>query len=104
MYAKRRRMRGDRGKALMRRRSVHLERPFAHCLEIGAMRRVHLRRRENVAKRYLVHVAASNLGLLMRKLFRKGTPKGAAGGSSAAAGLLKAVGACLSRLEGFARE
>lgn len=95
VYANRRRMKGDRGKALMRRRSVHLERPFAHCLETGAMRRVHLRRRENIAKRYLVHVAASNLGLLMRKLFGKGTPKGAAGGSSAAAGLLKGCGRLL---------
>jgi len=76
VYANRRRMKGDRGKALMRRRGEYLERPFAHCLESGGMRRVHLRRCENIAKRYLVHVAACNLGLLMRTLFGSGTPRG----------------------------
>ena len=76
VYANRRRMKGERGKALMRRRGEYLERPFAHCLESGGMRRVHLRRCENIAKRYLVHVAACNLGLLMRTLFGNGTPKG----------------------------
>jgi transposase len=79
VYANRRRMQGDRGKALMRRRGEYLERPFAHCLESGGMRRVHLRRCENIAKRYLVHVAACNLGLLMRTLFGKGTPRGLRG-------------------------
>jgi len=76
VYANRRRMNGERGKALMRRRGEYLERPFAHCLESGSMRRVHLRRCENIAKRYLVHVAACNLGLLMRTLFGNGTPRG----------------------------
>lgn len=76
VHANRRRMRGDRGKALMRRRGEYLERPFAHCLESGGMRRVHLRRCENIEKRYLVHVAACNLGLLMRTLFGNGTPRG----------------------------
>ncbi|MEQ1891169.1 MAG: hypothetical protein ABL998_01395 [Planctomycetota bacterium] len=76
VYANRRRMNGERGKALMRRRGEYLERPFAHCLESGGMRRVHLRRCENIAKRYLVHVAACNLGLLMRTLFGNGTPRG----------------------------
>lgn len=76
VYANRRRMNGERGKALMRRRGEYLERPFAHCLESGGMRRVHLRRCENIAKRYLVHVAACNMGLLMRTLFGNGTPRG----------------------------
>jgi hypothetical protein len=39
------------------------------------MRRVWLRGRENVHKRYLVHVAGFNLGILMRALFGAGTPK-----------------------------
>ncbi len=78
VYANRRRMNGARGKALMRRRGEYLERPFAHCLESGAMRRVHLRHCANIAKRYLVHVAACNLGLLMRTLFGNGTPRGSA--------------------------
>ncbi len=90
VYANRRRVKGDRGKALMRRRGEYLERPFAHCLECVAMRRVHLRRCENIAKRYLMHVAACNLALLMRTLFGKGTPKGAAGRSGAVAALVAA--------------
>lgn len=90
VYANRRRVKGDRGKVLMRRRGEYLERPFAHCLESGAMRRVHLRGCENIAKRYLVHVAACNMALLMRTLFGKGTPKGAAGKSGAVAALVAA--------------
>jgi transposase len=43
------------------------------------MRRVHLRGRENILKRLVVHSGAANLGLLMRKLFGKGTPRGLAG-------------------------
>jgi transposase len=34
-----------------------------------------LRNRENVHKRYLVHVAGYNLGVLMRALFVAGTPR-----------------------------
>jgi transposase len=84
VYANRRRVKGERGTALMRRRGEYLERPFAHCLETGRMRRVHLRRCENIAKRYLVHVAASNLALLMRTLFGKGTPRSLQGLAAAA--------------------
>src|SRR5215212_9961333 len=40
-----------------------------------AMRRTWLRGRENVHKRYLIHVAGHNLGLLMRLLIGAGTPK-----------------------------
>ncbi|MFZ1885722.1 MAG: hypothetical protein WAU53_19490 [Rhodoplanes sp.] len=43
------------------------------------MRRAWLRRRENLHKRYLIHVAGFNLGILMRALFGRGTPKEAAG-------------------------
>ena len=42
------------------------------------MRRTWLRGRENVGKRYLIHVAGHNLGLLMRLLIGAGTPKEAA--------------------------
>jgi len=44
--------------------------------ETGGMRRVHLRRHPNILNRLLVHVAAFDLGLVMRKLFGKGTPQG----------------------------
>ncbi len=79
VYANRRRIRGRRGRRLMRRRGEMLERPFAHCLETGGLRRVFLRGRENIEKRYQIHVAGFNLGILMRSLFGKGTPRGLQG-------------------------
>jgi transposase len=39
------------------------------------MRRAWLRGRENLHKRYLVHVAGYNLGLIMRLLVGAGTPR-----------------------------
>jgi transposase len=65
-YANRRRIKGTRGRALMRKRGELLERSFAHNYETGAMRRLHLRHRQNIAKRALIHTAGFNLGLLMR--------------------------------------
>src|ERR1700752_1890153 len=53
-----------------------LERPFAHCYETGQMRRVHLRGRENILKRLLIHVAGFNLSLVLRLAIGKGTPRG----------------------------
>ena len=79
VYANRRRIRGDRGKQLLRQRGLMLERPFAHTLETGAMRRVHLRHRKNILKRILIQYAALNLSLLLRQRFGKGTPRGLQG-------------------------
>jgi len=62
----------------MRKRGEIVERSFAHVLERGGMRRTWLRGRQNVHKRYLIHVAGYNLGILMRALFGAGTPKEAA--------------------------
>ena len=62
----------------MRKRGEIVERSFAHVLERGGMRRTWLRGRQNVHKRYLVHVAGYNLGILMRALFGAGTPREAA--------------------------
>jgi transposase len=76
VYANRRRIRGDRGKALLRRRGLMLERPFAHCYETGGMRRLHLRGRENILKRLVIHVGGYNLSLVLRLLLGKGTPRG----------------------------
>jgi transposase len=53
VYANRRRIRGDRGKRLLRRRGELLERPCAHLYETGGLRRTHVRGRENVLKRLL---------------------------------------------------
>ena len=63
----------------MRKRGEMIERSFAHCLETGGMRRVHLRGRENILKRYCVHVAGFNLSLVMRQLIGFGTPRGLQG-------------------------
>jgi transposase len=75
VYANRRRIRGERGKRLMRRRGEFVERTFAHNYETGGMRRTHLRGRENILKRLLVHVGGFNLGLVMRKRFGIGKPR-----------------------------
>jgi transposase len=79
VHRNRRRIRGARGKRLMRQRGELLERPFAHLYETGAMRRVHLRGHDNILKRILLHAGALNLGLLMRTLFGVGTPRGLQG-------------------------
>jgi transposase len=73
--ANRRRVKGARGKRLQKRRSEVVERSFAHVCETGGGRRTWLRGLEDVTKRYVVQVAAHNLGLLMRKLFGVGKPR-----------------------------
>ena len=77
-YANQRRVEGERGKGLLRRRGEFLERPFAHQYETGAMRRVHVRGRDNVAKRVLLQAAAFNLALILRSITKAGTPRGLA--------------------------
>ena len=42
------------------------------------MRRVHLRGKQNIAKRALVHAAAFNLSLILRIVLGAGTPRRAA--------------------------
>lgn len=76
VYRNRRRRRGERSKRLHRRRGEFVERTFDHVLDDGGMRRAHLRGREKITKRYLIHVAAFNLGLILRALLGFGTPKG----------------------------
>ncbi len=71
----RRRTKRKKGKRLQRKRSELVERPFAHMLDTGGMRRVHVRGSTNVTKRALIQAAAFNLGLLMRKLFGVGKPR-----------------------------
>ena len=93
VYANRRRIRGDRGKRLLRQRGEKIERSFAHLYETGGLRRVHLRQHPNILKRLMVHGAAFNLGLVMRKIFGKGTPRGLQGDR---AELLLAFGRLLS--------
>jgi transposase len=81
VYANRRRVRGERGARLQRRRGEYAERPIAHLYRTGRMRRTHLRGHTNIAKRILIHAAAFNLGRLLRALFGLGTPRGLQGRS-----------------------
>ncbi len=77
-------------------RAEIVERCFAHNLDRGGMRRTWLRGRENVHKRYLLHVAGHNLSLLMRQLIGAGTPRVAvAGGYGGIFVLLTPTGAML---------
>jgi transposase len=72
----RRRVRGARSKRLQRLRSELVERSFAHMCDTGGARRSWLHGIEKVQKRYLLAAVARNLGLVMRKLFGIGTPRG----------------------------
>ena len=56
LYGNRRRIRGDRGRRLQRRRGELVERPFAHQHETGGLRRVWVRGHENIRKRVLTRV------------------------------------------------
>jgi transposase len=98
VYANRRRIKGERGKQLLRQRGERVERSFAHTYETGNMRRTHLRGHENILKRLLVHVAGFNLSLLMRRLFGVGTPRSLQGGGAALARLLLGLWWVLSRV------
>ena len=100
VYANRRRIRGARGKRLLRQRGELLERPNAHLYETGRMRRVHLRGHPNILKRLLVQVCGVNLGLLMRHLTGVGTPRSLQGRASA---LLEALIGLLSECWGRVR-
>ncbi len=79
VYGNRRRIRGPRGRRLMRQRSERVERSFAHVYDTGGVRRTHLRGHTNVLKRLLIHAGGFNLGLVMRQLIGVGTPRGLQG-------------------------
>src|SRR5512137_1069354 len=76
VYANRRRLRGARGRRLMRQRGERLERSFAHLYDPGGMRRTYLRGHTNILKCLLIHAGGFNLGLVMRHLIGSGTPRG----------------------------
>jgi transposase len=66
------------GRRLQRQRSEKVERSFAHTCNTGGARRSHLRGLNPIRKRYSIHAAARNLGLVLRKLCGAGTPRGLA--------------------------
>ena len=79
VYRNRRRIRGRRGRRLMRQRGERIERSFAHLYDTGGMRRTHLRGHTNILKRILIHAGGFNLGLVMRHATGCGTPRGRQG-------------------------
>ena len=97
VYANRRRVRGARGKRLSKLRSEKVERSFAHCYETGGMRQVHLRGHNNILKRLIVHCAAFNLSILMRKVCGVGKPRVLQGRRSAPISGLEAAFSGLRR-------
>jgi transposase len=83
VYNNRARLRSGVAKEAFRLRAELVERSFALVLDRGGMRRAWLRGRENIQKRYLVHVAGYNLGLIMRLLVGAGTPREFVAGAAA---------------------
>ena len=83
VYNNRARLRSGVAKEAFRLRAELVERSFALTLDRGGMRRAWLRGCENLHKRYLVHVAGYNLGLIMRLLVGAGTPRELLAGASA---------------------
>jgi transposase len=75
IQAARRSVRSAWGKALLRKRGMHLERPFEHILDEGGLRKATLRGRQNLTKRFRLAAACFNLSLLLRTLHGIGTPK-----------------------------
>jgi hypothetical protein len=76
VYRNRRRITCKHGKQRLRQRGELVERSFAHAYETGGMRRVHLRRRENLFKRLLIRLRCSNFSLVMRQRMGNGMPRG----------------------------
>jgi len=90
----RRRTGREKSRKLQRLRSERVERSFAHTCETGGARRSWLRGFADVTKRYLMTVAAHNLGRVLRKLFGVGKPRalqGISGLSAGLAGVLQAL-------------
>jgi hypothetical protein len=76
VYNNRARLLSEVARQAFKLRAELVERGFALILDRGGMRRAWLRGRENLHKRYLIHVAGYNLGLIMRLLTGAGTPRG----------------------------
>ncbi len=75
VYNNRSRLRSGVAMEAFKLRAELVERSFALTLDRGGMRRSWLRGCENLHKRYLVHVAGYNLGLIMRLMIGVGTPR-----------------------------
>lgn len=98
VYANRRRIRGERGRGLLRKRGELLERSFAHCYDTGGMRRTHLKRHGNILKRLLIHAAGFNLSLILRGLLGVGTARGLQGAAARLRAIILMLGQAFRRL------
>jgi transposase len=98
-----RRVRSAAGRALQKLRAEYPERSFAHVCNTGGFRRVFVRGKRNVAKRLQIHVAAANLGIVLRKLFGVGTPRGLQGRLAALLALFSALILAFRRFWGTQR-
>ena len=78
VYNNRARLKSTVARQAFKLRAEKVERSFALILDIGGLRRTWLRGAGNVEKRYLIQVAAHNLGLVIRQRFGAGTPRQAA--------------------------
>ncbi len=83
MYGNRRRTGTDKRRRLQGLRSERIERSFAHVCETGGARRTWLRGIEKIQTRHLPLAVARNLGMIVRSLFRLGTPRCLQGQNSA---------------------
>ncbi len=84
IYANRRRTRSAEGRRLQKKRAEHPERGFALMKRSGGLSRVHVRGRREVSKKIQLHVAAANLGVILRRLTGVGTPRSLQGRLAAA--------------------
>jgi transposase len=91
VYNNRARLRSGVAREAFRLRAELVERSFALVLDRGGLRRAWLRGCANLQKRYLVHVAGYNLGLIMRLLVGAGTPREYLAGAVAPLVVLTAV-------------
>ncbi len=98
VHRNRRRIRGPRGRRLLRQRGERIERSFAHLYDTGGMRRTHLRGHTNILKRVLIQAGGFNLGLVMRQLIGIGTPRGLQGRVAAVVAVLWEIMDVLDRL------
>ena len=75
VYNNRARLKSTVARQAFKLRAEKVERSFAFILDIGGLRRTWLRGVENVEKRYLIQVAAHNMGLVISHRFGAGTPR-----------------------------
>jgi transposase len=75
VYNNRARLKSTVARQAFKLRAEKVERSFALILDLGGLRRTWLRGAGNIEKRYLIQVAAHNLGLVIRHRFGAGTPR-----------------------------